>query len=112
MAVVGPLSTSIEGVKIFMKTVIDSEPWIEDPTLVPLPWRTEDFSQSVNGSRRLKIGVMESDGVVTPHPPIQRAMRAIVTQLKKFEDIEIVDWKPYKHDLASELIVGSHPQRH
>ncbi|MDI1486740.1 MAG: hypothetical protein OHK93_006001 [Ramalina farinacea] len=104
MAVVGPLSTSIEGVKIFMKTVIDSKPWIEDPTLVPLPWRTGEFSQRVNGSRRLKIGVMESDGIVTPHPPIQRAMRAIVSQLKKIEDIEILDWKPYRHDLASELI--------
>ena len=74
-----------------MKTVIDSKPWIEDPSSVPLPWRTGDFSLGVNGDRSVKFGVMEFDGIVTPHPPIKRAMRAIVSQLKKTEDVEIVD---------------------
>ena len=106
IGVLGPLSTSLEGVKMIMKTIIDAEPWVEDPSLVPLAWRTGHFDRRASGSWRLKIGVMESDGIVTPHPPVLRAMRAMVNQLKQIEDIELVDWKPYKHHLASELIVG------
>lgn len=112
IGVVGPLSTSLEGVKIFMKTVVDSKPWIEDPSLVPLPWRTGCFNQRATESKRLKIGVMGSDGIVTPHPPVTRAMQVMVNQLKKIEDVQIVEWKPYKHDLASELVVGSHACLH
>lgn len=37
--VVGPLSTSLEGIKIFMKTLIDQKPWLYEPTLVPMPWK-------------------------------------------------------------------------
>lgn len=35
--VVGPLSTSLGGIKILMKTVLDSQPWVNDPSLVPIP---------------------------------------------------------------------------
>lgn len=37
--VVGPLSTSLEGVKIFMRSLIDQKPWLYDPMLLPMPWR-------------------------------------------------------------------------
>lgn len=37
--VVGPLSTSLEGIKIFMKTLIDQKPWLYEPSLIPLPWQ-------------------------------------------------------------------------
>jgi amidase len=37
--VVGPLSTSLEGIKIFMKTLIDQKPWLYEPSLVPMPWQ-------------------------------------------------------------------------
>lgn len=37
--VVGPLSTSLEGVKIFMKALIDQKPWLYEPMLVPMPWK-------------------------------------------------------------------------
>lgn len=37
--VVGPLSTSLQGIKIFMKALIDQKPWLYDPMLVPMPWK-------------------------------------------------------------------------
>lgn len=45
--VIGPLSTSLEGIKIFMKTLIDQKPWLYEPSLVPIPWR-ETTKQTVN----------------------------------------------------------------
>lgn len=53
-----------------MKTVLDARPHIEDPALVPIPWRDDVLYLTRDGKRRLKVGVMWDDGVVKPHPPI------------------------------------------
>lgn len=98
---IGPLSTSLEGCKLFIKTIIDAKPWYKEPTLLPFPWREEDFFKG----RKVKVAVMWDDGVVKPHPPVTRALQQVVSKLQGRENIEIVEWKPYKHDLAWEIIV-------
>jgi amidase len=49
--VIGPLSTSLEGIKIFMKTLIDQKPWLYEPSLVPMPWRESDKQGSLVSSK-------------------------------------------------------------
>ena len=109
--VFGPLSTSLGGIKTFMKTALDSKPWLRDPDLVPLPWndQTNHFGGKEASTTKLKIAVMWDDGVVHPHPPVTRALRELVEKLKVVDGFEIVEWKPYKHDLAHELEVRQHP---
>lgn len=103
--VVGPLSTSLSGVKLFMKTLIDAKPWIREPSLIPIPWRTDPQIPTLpNGNKKLKIGVIYDDGVVRPHPPVLRALKTVVDKLRNVEGIEIVDWQPYKHDYAWTII--------
>ncbi|KAF4635511.1 hypothetical protein G7Y89_g2581 [Cudoniella acicularis] len=97
--VVGPLSTSLEGIKLFIKTIIASKPWLEEPALAPLPWNWPSYNTS-----KLKIAVMWHDKVVTPHPPVTRALQQVVSRLKTIPNIEIVDWKPYLHDEAWAII--------
>ena len=104
--VVGPLSTSLDGIKMFMNTVLTAKPWISDPTLVPIPWRIEQSYLKRNSPKVLKIAVLWDDGVVKPHPPVSRALKEVVKGLVGAPGIEIVDWKPYKHDIAWELIVS------
>ncbi|RDW76104.1 hypothetical protein BP5796_06925 [Coleophoma crateriformis] len=87
----GPLSTSREGLSLFMSTYLSYEPWIKDDYLVPIPWR------QVTLPKKLKIAVMWSDNVVTPHPPITRALKSVVKSLTD-AGIEVVDWKPVGHD--------------
>ncbi|KAF1982542.1 amidase [Aulographum hederae CBS 113979] len=106
IAVIGPLSTSLEGVKVFMKTIIDAEPWLLEPSLVPLPWRWErDWLEKPMG-KKVRVGVLWDDGVVKPHPPVLRAMRELVGKLEGVEEIEVVDWTPYKHDWAWKIIMN------
>ena len=93
--VLGPLSTSLQGLKIFMKTIIDSEPWLKEPALIPMPWRT----YTIPAERPLRIGVLWHDGTVRPHPPITRALRLVTDRLKE-HNIEIVDFKPHLHNEA------------
>lgn len=58
VAVLGPLSTSLEGVKLFMKTVLDGKPWLNEPSLVPIPWRDQESYLSKVSGKKLKVGVM------------------------------------------------------
>lgn len=85
------MSTSRSGLSLFMDAYLSYEPWIKDDYLVPIPWR------SVILPSKLKIAVMWSDGIVTPHPPITRALRE-VTKYIKDAGHEIVDWVPEGHD--------------
>ena len=47
---------------------------------------------------------MWHDGIVKPHPPVVRALQEVVNKLKDVESVEIVDWKPYKHDEAWNIL--------
>jgi amidase len=104
--VIGPLSTSLDGVKAFMKTIIDAKPWLLQPSLLPFPWKEESLLDKVDGKTKLRVAVLRDDGVVKPHPPVIRALDGLTEALKGMEGVEVVDWVPYKHDLAWEIIVG------
>ncbi|KAF2837041.1 putative fatty-acid amide hydrolase [Patellaria atrata CBS 101060] len=104
---IGPMSTSLEGIKLFMKVLIDQRPWLTEPSLLPFEWRdSKDWLRREDGKRRLKVAVLWDDGIVKPHPPIIAALQAMVHGMKKSEDISVVNWKPYKHDLAWEIIAS------
>ena len=62
---IGPLSTTLDGVKLFMKTVLAAKPWTDDPSLVPLGWRDEKSYLQRESGNRLKVAVLWNDGVGT-----------------------------------------------
>ncbi|KAJ4991722.1 acetamidase [Stagonosporopsis vannaccii] len=99
--VLGPLSTSLQGLKIFTKTIVDAEPWIEEPALIPMPWR----SYSIPIDRPLRIGVLSHDGIVRPHPPITRALNLVVEKMKA-RSIEVIDFPPHLHDKAWAILAS------
>lgn len=110
---VGPLSTSLEGLKIFMKAVIEQRPWIHYPSFaLPMPWNDPQNNpnktllrvDSKTGHRKLRVGIMEDDGVVRPHPPILRGLRMVTSALASHPDIEVVPFKPYRHAEAWRII--------
>ena len=103
---IGPLSTSLEGLKLLMKTVLAGKPWLVEPSLIPLPWRDQDSQLVSAGKKKLKVGIMWSDEVVRPHPPVIRALKEVTEKLKAVDGVELVDWKPYKHDEAWEIIAS------
>lgn len=106
--VIGPLSTSLDGIKLFMKTLIDQKPWVYQPSLLPIPWRGEVdwLPKDENRKTRLKVAMLKDDGVVRPHPPVLRALSELEEKLKCVEGVEVVEWEPYKHDIAWEIIAS------
>lgn len=83
----GPMARTIDDIELEAKTVVDKEPWLYDPRMVPIPWRSVELPQ------KLKIGVMWNDGMVIPTPPVARALKETVEKLKAAGH-EIVEWDP------------------
>ncbi|POS69895.1 amidase [Diaporthe helianthi] len=83
----GPLARALEDITLEAKTVVDAEPWLHDPRMVPIPWR------EVHLPEKLKIAVMWNDGIVTPTPPVSRALQTTVEKLQAAGH-EIVTWDP------------------
>ncbi|KAE8162563.1 amidase signature domain-containing protein [Aspergillus tamarii] len=93
----GPMAPTLEEITFYSKTVIDQEPWVNDPKCLPIPWRP------VEPKHRLKLAVMWDDGIVTPTPPVARALKETVNRLRKAGH-EVIDWAPTGHKEARELL--------
>lgn len=90
--VCGPIAKTLDEVIFWCRTIVSQQPWIRDPSSVPIPWRsTEKTKEKV-----LKIAVLWDDGFITPTPPVARALKETVTKLKAAHH-EIVDWQPSEH---------------
>jgi amidase len=94
---IGPLSTSLAGLSLFMRVVISAKPWLVEPALIPLPWNPR---VTITSNTQLKIGIMAQDDVVLPHPPIARAISALSSKLSSIPNITVVPWHAHLHDEA------------
>jgi len=94
--VAGPMSNSLASIELFMEAYATLEPWTIDPSIAPIPWR---YELAAPPKDRLKIGYIVDDGVVAPHPPIQRAVRDVVRKLRQCGH-EIVEWDASSHRAA------------
>lgn len=81
LSVIGPLVTSIGGLKLLFKAILSQEPWRHDPLSLPLPWRDDVEDQTKNfitekdsTASKLTFGIMRHDGRVEPQPPVKVAM--------------------------------------
>lgn len=85
-SVIGPSAQNLQDMELFVKTIIDSEPWTVDPKCPPIPWRTIDLP------KKLCFGVLKHNGAITPHPPVQRAMELIINKLKQAGH-DVIEWE-------------------
>ncbi|KZT66402.1 amidase [Daedalea quercina L-15889] len=96
-AAVGPMSSSLGGLTTFMKAILNTQPWLKDPSVVPMSWNENLYAlDGHGGGRRLCFAIVWDDGMVKPHPPVRRALRmakdAITTAGHK-----VIDWQPLHH---------------
>ncbi|OAX37140.1 general amidase [Rhizopogon vinicolor AM-OR11-026] len=97
LPVFGPMTSSIGGVKAFMKAITRAKPWLEVPLTVRKKWNEDEYNLIDHGSGKdLCFAIMWDNGVVVPHPPIRRSMQVTKAALEK-AGYKVVDWKPIKH---------------
>lgn len=86
---------------LIMHVISQARPWLLEPALVPIPWAPHRPLPP-----KLRVGFYVSDGVVTPQPPIRRAMDAALEALRSRSDVELVPYEPFRHAEANALIVS------
>lgn len=101
-SVIGPMARSLESIELFMQANSNAQPWLHDPKVPPRPW--DDSKVAAATSRPLVFGVIWSDGITTPHPPVIRALRETVEKLKAAGH-EVIEWDTTKHRDALAILV-------
>lgn len=93
------MSANLSNLKLLMQTILSREPWLHDPKVVELPWRAERYGEVINRahSSGLVFGILMSDGVVTPQPPVLRALRELKARLEAAGH-EVPNASLYKRD--------------
>lgn len=66
-SVCGPLTHSVEDMRLFVTSVLAEEPWEFDSKVIPMPWRQaeEDAIKAKISSKSLTLGFYNCDGVVS-----------------------------------------------
>ncbi|CAL5873023.1 uncharacterized protein PFLUO_LOCUS7292 [Penicillium psychrofluorescens] len=74
---IGPMAKSLDGIEIWSKAVLKSEPWMkDDPDCLPIPWRDVEIP------KQLCFGLLLDDGIVKPLPPVTRGLLLTKAALK------------------------------
>lgn len=87
---IGPMCHSARDMDLLMKCVLDAQPHLLDPRLVPIPW-----TGLQTPVRRLKIGIINNDGFIEPQPPVKRAMSWVTSLLNNTKHSGMIEVKAF-----------------
>jgi Asp-tRNA(Asn)/Glu-tRNA(Gln) amidotransferase A subunit family amidase len=92
-SVYSPMARTLDDLTYFTKAVLaEMKPWRYDHSVHPIPWRDEAQSEFAE-KKRLRVGVLRTDGVVDPAPACKRALEMVEGALRT-EGHEIVEINP------------------
>lgn len=92
LATVVPMARTLGAIRAFYAALLSPKvaPWLKDPSCLPMPWNETCVVQPAG--RRLRIGITGiNDGLVTVHPPIERALQMTRRALEQAGH-EVIDW--------------------
>lgn len=95
----GPICSDINSLEFYCKLIVDKEPWLYDPKMVEIPWRSVDLPQ------KMTFALLDDDKWVRPTPPILRGMKLVKDALLAAGH-EVIDWDPAEHLRLSEIITS------
>ncbi|KAI1362301.1 amidase [Xylaria arbuscula] len=101
----GPFAHSLRDIILLMETYSLSQPWVDDPTLLPWP---VSAARGVIRNRPLRVGIMMTDGVVTPLPPVQVFMDEVVRGLRASPLIDVRPFTALRHGDAWRIISANY----
>jgi amidase len=106
LSVVGPIATNTASLRLITQAFLDQKPWEVDPMVHEIPWRymeENSINENIHDGRgmekrggKLSFGLMRTDGVITPMPPMKRAMDMLVAAIESAGH-EVIQWDPPSH---------------
>ncbi|KAJ5131236.1 uncharacterized protein N7515_007275 [Penicillium bovifimosum] len=88
--VAGPLARSVADINAIMAEIVPrAELFGED--CIPGYWPAPSVSGALSAPRNFTIGILKTDGLVTPLPPITRILNEVANTLRHTPGVEVVD---------------------
>lgn len=87
LPVAGPLATSMRSCNYLMEVVMSNQPWKVDSDCLHIPWRG---LKAPDKGKKLRIGIVEDDGILTATPPVRRTLRQAREKLAD-AGVELID---------------------
>ncbi|GAA5965928.1 hypothetical protein JCM8115_000750 [Rhodotorula mucilaginosa] len=81
ISVAGPMARSLNSCTYFMRTVLNKNPADYDATSLPFAFNETAYGRASHDGK-LSFGVMRTDHLVTPTPPIRRALELAVQRVR------------------------------
>lgn len=113
LSVVGPIATTAPAVRLLLKSILSQNPWLHDPLVIELPWRDDLemetlklIKASTAEKGQLAFGILENDGIVTPQPPVARAISIVAETLRRLGH-KVIPWNPPSHDEINKIVLNS-----
>ncbi|GJN80011.1 hypothetical protein PLIIFM63780_003535 [Purpureocillium lilacinum] len=89
----GPMCNSLRDMDLFMRVVLAAKPYLTDPRLIPIPWMG---TNSPARPEPIKIGILMNDGVITPQPPVIKALEWAREKLEASGAFTLKPFAPYR----------------
>ena len=96
----GPFTRSKRDLDLVLSAYSSSQPWIRDPGLIPYKFDT----LTAFAGKKLKIGILNEDGIVPPSDSIMRVSRRITDKLRRSPRVELVPFTPFDHSAAWSIL--------
>ncbi|KAJ7631228.1 general amidase [Roridomyces roridus] len=104
VSVLGPHCNSLDGIKLFYKSVLSKDPWLKDPLVIRKRWSEEEYNLVDHGNGgQLCFAIMWDNGLVVPDPPIKRGLEMTKNALLAAGH-KVIDWTPYKQAEITETL--------
>ncbi|CAH0003684.1 unnamed protein product [Clonostachys byssicola] len=97
LATNAPITADRDSLELFMRVVVDAQPWRLEPSVRYQHWVPYKFTKP------LKVAIQWWDGVVKPHPPMLRALREVADACKKAGIKEIISGLFYSDGIKEVL---------
>ncbi|KAK8193794.1 amidase signature domain-containing protein [Phyllosticta capitalensis] len=91
-SVFSPMARTLDDLTYFTRSLIKMQPWKYDHSVHPLEWR-DAVEEEFKEKKKLRVGVMRTDGVVDPSPACARALQQVAAALSA-EGHEVFDVTP------------------
>ncbi|KAG7107170.1 putative amidase PB8B6.03 like protein [Verticillium longisporum] len=80
--VFSPMARTLNDLTYFTRSIVEMKPWNYDYTVHPIPWR-HDVEKEFLEKKKLRVGIMRTDGVVDPSPACLRAVEMVEDALRR-----------------------------
>ncbi|EST09650.1 Amidase [Kalmanozyma brasiliensis GHG001] len=101
LSINGPMCNDFEGLEMYAKAVVDTEPWHADAKCLPIPWTPVSTVQLPTS---LTLLMLTNNGIVSPTPPVQRAMQHAIAKLRAAGH-NVIEWDASANSTDAELFL-------